>query len=226
MTDEFNVEDIFDVSHETKGVQTTNASEHSYPALSSNMAMQQIKEQVQILFKSQFKPQGMTQMDALTICFHGHELGMGPMESLTSLYSAKGRIGFYATAMRKRVFQLLPDAVFEIEKWNEEICVVRAARPGQKGNYYEFTIEEAKNANLLRNPVWGQYRKDMLYARATSRACRAEFPDALGVYKLSAEEIKDLPTPKEDRAADLNEQLAERGKNGTINEPEPGNAQG
>lgn len=199
----------------------------AFPVMSKNEAMQLIKEQVKILWQSQFKPEGMTEYDALTVCFAGHELGMGPLESLRSLYSAKGRIGFYAAAMRRRVYMKLPNAVMEIKESTDEKCTILAKRSAEvQGNIYSFTMDEAKQAGLLRNPNWLKYPKDMLFARATSRACNGEFADALGAFTLSAEEIQDMQEPKKTVTLELNEKLAERARNGQIDKYEPGSSEG
>ena len=54
---------------------------------------------------------------------------------------------------------------------------------------FEFSMEDAKRAELLANPSWKKYPKNMLFARCFSDMARTLFPDAIGGISYTPEEL-------------------------------------
>lgn len=79
------------------------------------------------------------------------------------------------------------------------ICIVkRKGDPEPRETY--FTMNEAREADLLGNPTWKKYPKYMLKYRARSQALKDKFPDALnGIaigeydFNMMAGDVIDVP---------------------------------
>ncbi len=117
----------------------------------------------------------------------GRSMGMSAFESMQNIYFIKGRATLAAQFMESRILgnmtapegQRVVDA-FEMREITEEKCVYYAKRIGRPGREYEFTIAEARRANLIKaGGNWEMYPKRMLQARARSYAAQSEFPDLI-----------------------------------------------
>lgn len=118
----------------------------------------------------------------LTIITCGDELGIGRMQALRSINVIKGKPALAAELMLGLCFKKIPGfkATFTtpFEKQHLE-CTVIMQRPGGDPSTFKFTLEEARNAGLVKpDSGWSKYPQDMLRARAISRGCRAIAPDA------------------------------------------------
>lgn len=122
----------------------------------------------------------------------GTEMGLQPMEALTTLLIVNGKVSMEGIAMLKKIRQ----AGVRV-KWDEstnEKCTVTLTRPEDDTDTHTetFTIEDAQQAGLVHKDNWKKYPKDMLRWKALSRAARFHCPDiAQGAYitEVDAEEI-------------------------------------
>jgi len=118
----------------------------------------------------------------------GAELGIGPIQSLRSVYFSKQGTpsfssNFIATSIRKH-----PDYDYEIKKLTNTECTIAFYRrdPKTEKGWIEstpsitYTMEEAIAAGIARKDVWQKYPKDLLFARALTRGARQHCPDVLG----------------------------------------------
>jgi len=136
----------------------------------------------------------------LALLIFGDELGFRPMESCRALKWMNGRPTLTADAIAALVFRKYPDAVFDVVEDTPERVTVAAARPGREPKNFSFSMDDAKQADLLTNPLYKKYPRDMLRARCRSRSGRAVFPDVFfGVY--SPEEVATF----EDKPAEARE---------------------
>jgi hypothetical protein len=118
---------------------------------------------------------------ALAIMQRGAELGIPQMQALTGMYFISGKLVMDATLVLSLIYRDLGPSALEITESTEERCAVVARRSGwAQAQGLEFTIEDAKRADLLKNPTWQKYPQAMLRARAITAAARAFFPDVLG----------------------------------------------
>jgi hypothetical protein len=113
----------------------------------------------------------------------GRELGIPPMLSLRVLHVINGKVGMDASlqlAMMKRAGLR--------HKWirngeDKKRATLWLQRAGDEPYEQSYTIEEATDAGLLRNPTWKTSTAAMLRARCVSAAGRAYCPDVVsGVY--------------------------------------------
>jgi hypothetical protein len=156
------------------------------------------------LCKTPFVPKEMIgrQADVAATIMKGKELGLDPFDALGSIYIVHGRVGFYASFMRRRIVQA--GHTLTIVESTESRCIIEGTRKdtGQK-HRAQFTAEQARKAGI----DLGKYPADKLIARATSRLCTQAFPDVLS-GTLIAEDLIDgvIPADTDQPPADA-EQL-------------------
>lgn len=102
------------------------------------------------------------------------ELGIDPLDGLASIHVVKGKIGFSAEFMRRRILEAGHE--FEFVESTDERCRIKGRRAGaQEWQTVTFTADQARKAKI----VLGDYPADKLVARASSRLCKRVFPDVL-----------------------------------------------
>jgi hypothetical protein len=133
--------------------------------------------------------------DALWIVATGHSLGIDPVTSLRGIHVISGKPVLSADLMAAVAMRHPACEYLRVAEMTPERCVVHVKRKGwPEHTAVAFGMEDAKAAQLLKNPTWQKYPADMCKARAIARAARLAFPDALlGVY-VDGELEADEPT--------------------------------
>lgn len=110
---------------------------------------------------------------------YGDELGVGPMQALSSISVIKGKPSPSSELMRALVFRA--GHSLRVIKSDGSTCRVAGQRSTEREpTVIEWTIDMARAAGLLdSNPTWRRYPRAMLLARATSELCRVMFPDVV-----------------------------------------------
>lgn len=152
----------------------------------------------QLIAKTEFVPKGLQgRPEAVLACFlYGHEIGVGPMESLAQIAIIEGRPAISAQLMRARVLT----AGHEI--WEEDGNTTRVTMAGRRSGAdriqtVTWTLDDARKAGLGGRANWTRYPRQMLEARATAHLCRLIFPDVLGASRYAIEEEGDGDGPLE-----------------------------
>lgn len=145
-----------------------------------------------------------TEGDVLSAILFGEELGFSPIQSLQSVYVVNGSPTLAALAIKAKIIE--SGGIFEQIQWDYNICKLKCTRAGWVQSF-EFTMADAKQANLLGKDNWKSYPKDMLHARCIARVGKHMFADVLkGVEcreeMLDAIEIKP-PTSGEGESANF-----------------------
>lgn len=153
--------------------------------------LEQVGQLAQRIANTAFVPEsfrGNVASVAATILY-GREVGLGPMQSLTTLHNIKGRVGMYAEAMRAMVLAAGHDIVYE--ELSSARVTVRGRRKGtEEWSSVTWTIDDARQAKLS-GENWSKYPRAMLAARATAELSRLLFADA--IHGLAAvEELDEL----------------------------------
>lgn len=117
---------------------------------------------------------------AITGVKYGEELGLAPLESLYRLYPVNGALACDSKGLNALIHRA--GHYLTYTEMTEERCAVTAHRRLESGEYvevgeFEFTMEDAERAGLDAQDTYQLYPKDMLLARAVSRAAKAAFPD-------------------------------------------------
>lgn len=142
--------------------------------------------------RTDFVPEGLRGKpeSVMAAMLKGHEVGMAPMQSLSHIHVIKGKVGISAEGQRGLV--LAAGHSIRVKKLDPTSCTLIGTRRGESdGTEITYTLDEAKKAGIARGNNWTNHPTDMLLARATTRLCRAVFPDVTGGLS-SAEELYDL----------------------------------
>ena len=148
--------------------------------------------QAEILVRSGLLPVEIkTAAAAVAVMLTGRELGLGPMQSLRSIYIVKGKPSLSAQLMAALI--LRDGHAYKIIESTNSRCEIAFVRRGGQTYVHEFVLEDAKRAGLLGGNVWQAYPKALLWSRCMSAGARAAMPDVLaGMY--TPEELADPDT--------------------------------
>ncbi|MDJ0828040.1 MAG: hypothetical protein QNJ16_21365 [Rhodobacter sp.] len=124
---------------------------------------------------------------------YGAELGMGPMESLSSISVIGGRPVLNSAAIAARI-KASGKYDFTVDEFNSEKCELTVINnDGQVLGSSTFSLDDAKTAGLLGgNQNWKKYPRNMLFARCVTNAARLYCADVFIGAVYSEEEMKDL----------------------------------
>lgn len=125
-----------------------------------------------------------TPQQALIIMGMGKELGVPATVALRGIVVVNGKPTCSAELMMALVHRTYGQSAMRVYKTDSKSCTVQYRQAGWDGiSEHTFTIEEAGQAGLFKNPVWKQYPAAMLRARAISATVRFAFPECIsGVY--------------------------------------------
>lgn len=126
---------------------------------------------------------------ALAIIQKGIELGVPPMYALSNIVVVQGKPGANAELMLALIYRDHGDNAVEFAETTPHACVISYRRRGWPSpRTYSFSIEDAKQAGLIKQGPWTTYPAAMLRARCISAVARMAFPDSIGGM-YSAEEL-------------------------------------
>jgi hypothetical protein len=137
--------------------------------------------------------------DVLAILLYGRELGIGPMQALSTIYAVKGRPMLSADLWRAKAHQAGHKTWFTDDGMDNEKATFHIQRRGeQRVHALTYTIQHAAQAGLCRigetgQPIarsakgdklpWETQTSVMLRNRATSQLAKMVCPEvALGFY--------------------------------------------
>lgn len=139
------------------------------------------------LAKSQLMPDALRgkPQDVLAIVLAGHELGLGPMQSIRGIYIVQGKPVLSADLMLALVQRDSQCKYVRVTETSDKVATYETLRAGHsKPTRLSFTIDDAKAAGLTGKGTWKQYPAAMLRARCAAAICRMVYPDLLfGVYE-------------------------------------------
>ncbi len=128
--------------------------------------------------------------DALTIMLVAQSEGRHPGSIIKDYHIINGKPTLRADAMQAR-FQQAGGRVEWLQLNNE---VVEAKFTYESGGTVtiKWTIEDAKNAGLTKNPTWGKYPRSMLRSRVVSEGIKTVCPNVISGF-YTPEEQMDIP---------------------------------
>lgn len=118
----------------------------------------------------------------------GLEIGVAPIQAMTQIHIVEGKPALSATliaALIKRSGRYN----YRVVKHDEQECAIAFTENGQQVGVSTFTMQDAERAGVTRNPVWGRYRRNMLFARSMSNGARWYCPDVFGGAVYVPEEL-------------------------------------
>ena len=139
-------------------------------------------------------------IEATAAILAGSEVGLAPMAALRAFDVIQGQAAPRALTLRA-IAQSYGHDVEVIESTSTR-CRVRARRRGGDWQTVTWTLDRAREMQLLSKDNWRKQPGAMLVARATSEAARLVAADAILGIGYSAEEIADGGTPDMAAAAE------------------------
>lgn len=137
---------------------------------------------------------------ALVTIMAGREFGLGPFEAITSMYVVQGKPSFYSHKFADMI-KRSGKYDYKVVEHTEKLCSIdfleqqvrRSSVGGEEISWKKignstFTLEDAEKADLLKNPNFKKYPRNMLYARAMTNGAKWYCPDAFhgtGAYEPS-----------------------------------------
>lgn len=149
-----------------------------------------------------------------------------PVKAMNEMAFIKGKLTCYGslvTTLAERHPDYGDKEEFFLDEQQKRICsennnlnapvwaaVVKVKRKSSNiWNEFYFTLDEARQADLLGNSTWTKYRKEMLAHKARSRAFRATYASTLNGVNYHEDLIEALEEPKDvsPKSSTLNEKL-------------------
>jgi hypothetical protein len=133
---------------------------------------------------------GMTQPQAVTLMLLAQAKGIHPISAVERYHVIQGRPAMKADAMLAD-FQA-KGGIVDWHKHDHLSCSATFSAPNLKTPVtVTWTLDDAKKAQLLKNPMWEKYPRQMLRARVISEGIRMAMPGILaGIY--TPEEVVDM----------------------------------
>jgi hypothetical protein len=123
--------------------------------------------------------------DVFIVLQHGFELGLAPMQSLSSIYVVQGNPTSSGQLMLALIRRDCPNAVILIETDDKAMIVrVKMARNKDQPTYIsEWSMDRANTMGITGKDNWKKQPLTMLKWRAVADAARTVFPDVIkGLY--------------------------------------------
>jgi hypothetical protein len=175
-------------------------------------------EVAKVLSRTAFVPDPMRGQpeDIAAAMMRSLELGIDPLDGLANLHVIKGKVGYSAEFMRRRILE----AGHEIEflEQTDERCKIRGRRNGT--GEWQTVVFNADNARKAKINL-GDYPADKLVARASSRLCRRVFPDVLAGATIIEDILDGDPDELSTAAAPVQRKRQPRKTTAKPAEPQP-----
>lgn len=157
--------------------------------------------------QSKFFDRVGSQGGLLSIMVYAKELGLPPMQCLFGgMHNIQGKIELSASLMNAMIRKA--GHMIEILQCDNNTCSLKGTRKDTKETYTEtFTMQDAQQADLMKNPTYKKFPKNMLFARALKNLSRMLFSDVIGSAYVEGE-ISDLDDKKKTFEAKPKEEIA------------------
>jgi len=146
------------------------------------------------LFPSKFK----RKEEAFAAALYGRELGLSPQRAWKVIHIIEGMPCLEAHQQVTFAKQANPGLIWGVVEHTDEICVIEHGLKDGKLYRTSFSYEEAKlmgktGPSASGKPSnWMKHRRDMLYARAATRAVKWYYPESQGGLVHSLEEMREV----------------------------------
>ncbi len=147
----------------------------------------------QMLMASGLVPSRFKNPEAVAItAMYGRALGLDFATSIAEVYVVNGIPSASAKMQMGVVKHREPECQIKIIEQTDTICKITIKRKhDDEPQAYQWTIEEAKQANLLHKDNWKKHPADMLTARCLTRGFRSSCMDLLGGFGYAPDELEE-----------------------------------
>jgi len=168
-----------------------------------------LHQQAKALLVSGLLPKTLkTPEQVIVVVLKGRELGIPPMQALEQIHIINGKATQSAELMLCQILSKFPDTKITYEERSATRCKMIVQRRGMDPAPFEWTIGDAKTAQLLGNPSWQKYPRAMLHARTVSEMARSLFPDAISGVSYTPEELGAVVTESGEPIIDVQAETA------------------
>jgi hypothetical protein len=137
-----------------------------------------------VLARSGYFKDAKDASQAVVKILYGQEIGIGPVSAMMSIHVIEGKPAPSGNLIAARI-RGSGKYDYRVREHSGDLCRIEffaLARNGDKESLglVEFNMEDAKRAELLRNPSWRKYPRAMLFNRAISEGARVHCPEIFG----------------------------------------------
>lgn len=157
------------------------------PYQEKNLSLVDIKEVARLMSASGFFKDANHQAQAFAKIMTGRDLGLPASVSLREIVMVQGKPTLSANLVAAMI-KASGKYRYKILVWTNTECQIEFLEKmdgkWESQGVSSFTIEDAKKADLLKNPTWQKFPRNMLFARATTNGARLYCGDVFlgGVY--------------------------------------------
>ena len=135
--------------------------------------------QAETLIKSRMLPAVLQRPEqVLAIMMRGKELGIGPMEALTSINVVNGKVTSSTQLMLALIYR--SGFIEDIEMIRADPATCMMKRKGMTPHKVTFGSKDAKAMGLLNKDTYRKFPETMFLWRAIAMCARVVFPDIIG----------------------------------------------
>lgn len=133
----------------------------------------------ELLAKSGFFSDTRDAAQAVVKVLAGRELGFGPIASMTGINIIKGKVAMSANLIAASV-KRGGKYNYRVDVLSDTACRIVFLENGREVGVSEFTMDDAKQAQLVNNQTWQKFPRNMLFARAISNGAKWYCADVFG----------------------------------------------
>jgi hypothetical protein len=122
---------------------------------------------------------------------YGSELGLGPMQALSSIHVIEGKPSMSPELMRALVARAGHRLDVKLAS-NDKVVLWGKRADNDSEATVEWSMKDAQQAGLAGRGAWKTYPRAMLLARATSEICRMIFADVVAGLSYTPEEASSI----------------------------------
>jgi len=122
---------------------------------------------------------------------YGSELGLGPMQALSSIHVIEGKPSMSPELMRALVARAGHRLDVKLAS-NDKVILWGKRADNDSEATVEWSMKDAQQAGLAGRGAWKTYPRAMLLARATSEICRMIFADVVAGLSYTPEEASSI----------------------------------
>lgn len=165
-------------------------------------------------------------VEVMAAIAYGHEIGLGPMQSLQSFDVIQGKPTLKPETMRAMI-RAHGHSLARIEANDERVTFVGTRRDTGDTETVTYTIEDARALGLAGKDNWKKQPRAMLTARCTAEIARSLFSDVIAGASYTPEEMGEEPVEDDTRRQEVARAVLEAGPDELMGElpTEPDEAQ-
>ncbi len=125
---------------------------------------------------------------AIVKILYGREMGVSPAAAMAGIHVFDGRT-VVSAGLIASIIKRSDRYDFKVTELTRDTCTLTFYEDGEVLGASDFTMQDAREANLANKPVWKAYPRNMLFARALTNGARWYCSGLFGGSIYEAEEL-------------------------------------